>query len=309
MKPICIIGATAVGKTAYAIRLAQDIGAEIISADSMQVYRYMDIGTAKPSREELALAPHHLINILGPDEPYSVFDFAAHVKQLIPEIHSRNKRVIIAGGTGLYLNALFSGLSFTNADPSPELRAKLSILTAAELHHRLTKVDPVTAEQIHPHNKQRLIRALEVCELTGAPLSEQVSRESLEENYEIIGLDMERAVLYEKINNRVEKMFEAGLLEEVKDLLARGYHKDLQSMQALGYKESIDYLLNTYRPAIADPSRQHTDIQTKKPTTNHQPLTTINNLKSLIKQRTRNFAKRQLTWFRRFKTVRWVEGI
>ena len=279
MKPICIIGPTAIGKTVYAINLAQKINAEIISADSMQVYREMDIGTAKPDKVELQAVKHHLIDICDPDEPYTVVDFVQNVSRLVPEINSRGKQVLIVGGTGLYLNALFSGLSFTGATSDEAFREERYAEHGEILHQQLQQVDPVAAAKIHPHNKKRVIRALEVFQLTGIPMSEQIFKVSKADNYEIIGLDCERSLLYERINQRVEKMFKAGLINEVEALQKKGYNKNLPSIQALGYKETIAYLEGS--------------IASKE------------ELVSLIQQRTRNFAKRQLTWFRRFETVRW----
>ncbi|MFA5927882.1 MAG: tRNA (adenosine(37)-N6)-dimethylallyltransferase MiaA [Candidatus Margulisiibacteriota bacterium] len=286
MKPLCIIGPTAAGKTAYALELAEKTGAEIISADSMQVFRHMNIGTAKPSPAELARTRHHLIDILDPDEPYSVFDFAQNVARLITEISARNKRVIIVGGTGLYLNALFSGLSFTSIPPDQEFRQELNAFDAAELHERLSKVDEVSARQIHPHNKKRVIRALEVFRQAGKPLSRLATQSSQQDQYEIIGLSVERPELYARIDERVDQMFASGLLAEVQGLLDMGYSAGLQAMQALGYKESIAYLTSN------DPDNT---------------IPTLEALKALIKQRTRNFAKRQLTWFRRFEQAKWID--
>lgn len=281
MKPICIIGPTAIGKTEYALKLAREINAEIISADSMQVYRTMDIGTAKPSVSEQQLIPHHLIDICNPDDRFTVVDFVQQVGRLVPEIESRGKRVLIVGGTGLYLNSLFSGLCFTGATADSNLREELYCESAETLHKRLANIDPVAAVNIHPHNKKRVIRALEVFQLTGLPMSEQLFKTPLYDSYDIIGLECERPLLYEKINQRVEQMFEKGLLEEVQGLITKGYDKNLPSLQALGYKETLVYL----EGLIASKAE----------------------LVAIIQQRTRNFAKRQLTWFRKFENVKWEQ--
>ncbi|MFH1429617.1 MAG: tRNA (adenosine(37)-N6)-dimethylallyltransferase MiaA [Candidatus Margulisiibacteriota bacterium] len=303
-KPICIIGPTAVGKTNYAIDLAKSIDAEIISADSMQVYRYMDIGTAKPGPKELAQVKHYLIDILDPDEPYSAFDFVQHIQQLIPEIQSRNKQVLIVGGTGLYMNSLFSGLSFTNIAPDPEYREKLANLSKEELYARLKEADPESAKRIHPNNKQRMVRTLEVFKISGKPLFSQVTSSHRENEYEIIGLHLDKQELNTRINDRVDVMFDNGLIDEVQDLLTRGYHKKLQSMQALGYKETIAYL--EYTKVMGSLGTETVPNSNPADTTQLAPLT-LTELKDLIKLRTRQFAKRQMTWFRRFQTTRWID--
>jgi len=282
MKPLCIIGPTAIGKTAFSLKLAEKLSLEIISADSMQIYRHMDIGTAKPSPKERAIAPHHLIDILDPDENYSAFDFAKEAKRLIKKIQKANKTPLIVGGTGFYLNTLFSGLSFTKAPPNLKLRSKLDNFSSEDLHYRLHKLDPQTAEKIHLNNKKKLIRALEICISTKEKLSKQVKQSNQEEQFHIIGITSNRETIYENIETRVDKMFDLGLLSEIEGLLDRGYNEKLQSMQALGYKESIAYI------------KGHPDISSLK------------DLKELIKKRTRNFAKHQLTWFKRFKTVKWI---
>ena len=186
----------------------------------------------------------------------------------------------IVGGNGLFINALVSGLSFTNSDPNPDIRSRLSSNDSLELHKQLSAIDPQAATIIHPNNKKRIIRALEVYETTGIPFSQQITKENHEKDYLIIGLTIERPELYKKIDQRVELMFQQGLVAEVQGLLDQGYDKNLQALQALGYKETIAYLENN------DPD-------------------SVETLQALIQQRTRNFAKRQLTWFRRFTTTHW----
>jgi len=280
-----ITGPTAIGKSAYALSHAEKSDAEIISADSMQVYHHMDIGTAKPSPEELRRVPHHLINIIDPDQPFSVADFVDRFKEVSDALDKNRKPYIIVGGTGLYLRALMEGFSFPKAKPDSAVRLSLEQEAKEKgsswLHERLQTLDSVTAKRLHPNDRFRLIRALEVVLTTGKPLSEQQKKgEPLLKNYRLVCLTAPREVIYEKINHRVDQMFEQGLIEEVQKLLAMGYNKNLTALQALGYKETIAYLEGQYNKAA---------------------------LIELIKQKTRNFAKRQLTWFKSFNDVEYVE--
>jgi len=285
-KVLFIIGPTAVGKSELAIELAKKLDGKIISADSMQVYFGMDIGTAKPSKAELEEVPHHLINILPPDKPWSVSDFVNNAKTMIEDIAKRGKLPIVVGGTGLYLNALIEGYSFPVIERDLEVRKSLEgeakSYGSLHLYEKLKKIDPDTANNIHYNDTKRIVRALEVYELTGKPMS--LLRSKDEENLSfkpvIIGLDMDRHALYKRIEARVDDMLKAGLIDEVKKLLNEGYDKSLTSMEAIGYKEVIDHLNGKY---------------------------TFDELVNMLKQNTRNFAKRQMTWFRRFKNVNWVD--
>jgi tRNA dimethylallyltransferase len=274
--PITLLfGATASGKTELSIKLAKDLNAEIISADSMQVYRYMDIGTAKPSKEERKIVPHHLIDIVDPDEEWTVSSFINCADKLIKDIKGRGKTPLIVGGTGLYLNAFINGYSFPIAAKDESIRKKLSEKNLEELYSYLKKVDPRSAEKISSNDRKRMSRALEVYEQTGRPVSE-LQKRNKRKDLKLICLNMDRDQLYKRINQRVDDMIKKGLADEVKDLLKKGYSKDLTSMQALGYKEMVGWLDGKmgFEETVA-----------------------------LIKQKTRNFARRQLTWFRRFEGV------
>ncbi len=285
-KVLFIIGPTAVGKSRLAIELAKKLNGEIISADSMQVYLGMDIGTAKPSKEELEEVPHHLINIIDPDKPWSVSDFVNNAKSLIEDIAGRGKLPIIAGGTGLYLNALVEGYTFPEIKKDKNVRLRLEDEAKKQgslyLYERLKKIDPDTASKLHYNDTKRIMRALEVYELTGQPMSKQASKDEASVNFEpvIIGLDIERHALYKKIEERIDGMLTKGLIDEVKSLVKEGYDPKLTSMQAIGYKEVAEHLHGKY---------------------------TYDELVNILKQNTRNFAKRQMTWFRRFKNVQWFD--
>jgi tRNA dimethylallyltransferase len=282
---IVITGATAIGKTSYAIRYAEEQAAEIISADSMQVYRHMDIGTAKPSPAELQRVPHHLVNIIDPDTPFSVADYVERFKEVKLLLEKQGKNYLVVGGTGLYLRALLEGFNFPSAVPDNELRQELQDGVkkhdANWLHNKLKELDPATAERLHPNDHFRLIRALEVVTATGKPLAEQQQKRTpLVGNYRLLCLTAPREVIYERINRRVDEMFSRGLVEEVQKLLAMGYNKNLMSLQALGYKETIEHLAGKYGR---------------------------DELIELVKKRTRNFAKRQMTWFRSFRGLEYIE--
>lgn len=288
---IILLGPTAVGKTKLAIELAKVLNGEIISADSMQVYRGLDIGTAKPTLEERQEIPHHLIDIRNPDEEWTVSDFVGESKNSKGKIQKKGKTPIIVGGTGLYLWALLEGFAFPITPADKEIRAKLEIEPVSALSARLSAVDPIAASKIHANDKKRIIRSLEVYELTGKPISElqkkrvgtapclPAGRNSFAgSDYTLIGLNLPREELYEKINRRVDIMIEKGLIAEVEGLLAKGYSKDLNSFQALGYKEAIEFLDGQW---------------------------TMDEMTDELKKRTRRFARRQMTWFRRFKDVKW----
>jgi len=287
VKPIIILGSTAVGKTKLAIELAKKIDGEIISADSMQVYRGMDIGTAKPTIEERQGIPHHLIDVRNPDEEWTVSDFVKETKKLEREIVARGKTPIIVGGTGLYLRALLEGFVFPKKPEDKDLRGKLELETTPILYSRLSTVDSLASTKIHPNDKKRIVRALEVFELTGKKISElqenrQWTVDSRKLDHSIIGLNLASEALYPRINARVDTMIEKGLIDEVKGLLAKGYSKELRSFQALGYKEAVEYLEGRWKK---------------------------DKMIEELKKRTRNFARRQMTWFRRFKDVKWFEGV
>lgn len=284
-KLVVIIGPTAVGKTELSLELAEQFNGEIISGDSMQVYRGMDIGTAKATPAELARVPHHLIDFINPDDEYSVAQFQESATRLITEINGRNRLPFIVGGTGLYIESVTHRFQFSQTSQDPQLRERLQRLADTEgneaLHARLAAIDPITAERLHANDVKRVIRALEIYECSGYKMSDYQLR-AKQSPYDLlmIGLTMDRDKLYQRINHRVDLMIEAGLVEEVRGLLNQGYSASLVSMQGLGYKEIIPYL---YGEITLD--------------------TAILN----IKQRTRHFAKRQLSWFRRMTEIEWFD--
>lgn len=286
-RPLIIItGPTASGKTALSIELAKRIGGEIISADSMQVYRHMDIGSAKVTEEEMDGVPHHLIDVLEPSEDFNVVKFQSMAKKAMEEIYSRGHIPIVAGGTGFYIQALLYDIDFTETDESTEIRRELE-QTAREkgpraLHELLREVDPESADAIHENNVKRVIRAIEFYRQTGRKISEH-NREEMQKfsPYEFLYyvIDLPRPVLYSRIDERVSRMLEAGLVEEVKTLRDMGYTRDMVSMQGLGYKEILDYLNGEC---------------------------SLDEAVYIIKRDTRHFAKRQITWFKRERDVRWL---
>lgn len=286
---IMIVGPTAVGKTAVGIELAKLVDGEVISGDSMQVYRMMDIGTAKPSKEEMQGVPHHMLDILDPDAEFSVAMFQEMVENLISDINSRGKVPLLVGGTGLYIRSITDRHSFTpfavNWEYRDELLAEAQAKGNRRLHARLEQVDPIAAGRIHPNDLRRIIRALEVYHFTGKPISQfqkedQKANNLPKYNLFMYGLTLNREKLYQKIDLRVEKMIADGLVEEVKTLLARGYGPDLVSMKGLGYKEIVGYLHGEYD--LPEAIR-------------------------LLQRNTRHFAKRQLTWFRREGRISWID--
>ena len=285
-----IVGPTASGKTATSITLARRMGAEIISADSIQVYRGMDVGSAKPTVDEQAGIAHHMLSVVAPDEPkFSVARFHQMAVDRIEDIFARGKRALVVGGTGLYVNSLTYPLDFTGAAADETIREKYNTLeesTPGSAHKLLQEVDPVSAERLHPNDRKRIIRALEVFELTGKPISENGGGFSALDEAQlpykpcIAGLTMPRELLYERIERRVDLMMEQGLLNETEALLQAGYAQDLPAMQGLGYKQLIHYLNGdcTFAQAVED-----------------------------IKRETRRFAKRQITWFKRDARIRWYD--
>jgi tRNA dimethylallyltransferase len=282
---LVIVGPTAVGKTAISLRVAAELQGEIISADSMQIYRSLDIGTAKPTLGERKLVPHHLVDVMDPAVDYNVSQFQKDAVEAISAVAAKKKLPILVGGTGLYVNAVIFGYSFTEAEISPRLRAHLTEEAKSKgtdsLYQRLSELDPVSAAKIHPNDLRRIIRALEVFSLTGKPIYEQVASTAVQKTrYKtlIIGINRPREDLYRRIEDRVDQMMAAGLLEEVKSLLSRGYSPHLKSLQGLGYRHVLPYL---------------------------EGEVSLEEAVNLLKRDTRRFAKRQLTWFRKNKGIIW----
>lgn len=287
-RPMIILsGPTAVGKTAASIRLAKAVGGEIISADSMQVYRHMDIGSAKIRPEEMEGVPHYLVDVLEPEEDFNVVRFQQMAKAAAEEIYARGRIPIAAGGTGFYIQALLYDIDFTENDGDSSFRRELE-KTAEEkggeyLHSLLQEADPEAALQIHPHNIKRMIRALEFHHQTGGKISEHNETEREKEspyNFAYFVLTDDRSCLYDRIDRRVDLMMEEGLLDEVRFLKERGVRRDSTAMQGLGYKELYAFLDGEY------------------------PL---EEAVRIIKRDTRHFAKRQLTWFKRERDVIWAD--
>ena len=287
-KPLIILtGPTAVGKTALSVKLAKVINGSIISADSMQVYRGMDIGSAKVTKEEMGGIKHYLIDVLEPDEEFHVVRFQQMAKEAMAEIYQEGKIPILTGGTGFYIQSVLYDIDFTSQQEDTAYRERLEKLAKEQgnevLHGMLQEVDPVSAEKIHANNVKRVIRALEFYEKTGTPISEHNEKEAAKESpyvfcYFVLNDDRQR--LYDRIELRIDQMLEQGLVDEVRKLKEKGYHKEMVSMQGLGYKEILAWLDGeiSYEEAVY-----------------------------ILKRDTRHFAKRQLTWFRREKDVIWVD--
>ena len=286
-KNIIILGPTAVGKSALAILLAKKFSGEIISLDSMQIYKEMNIGTAKPTAAELAAVPHHLIDSLALSETSDAASFIERAKKIESEICARGKLPIFVGGTAMYIKIFLDGL-FDSPDSSDEIRDELKKIAGengSEYLHRelLSPIDPVSAEKIHPNDLLRIVRAIEVYKLTGKPISQlqtQWISKKNPEKYRIIGLTMPRDLLYKKIEERVDKMFAAGLLAEVENLKKLGIENNLTAAQAIGYKELLAHLNGEY---------------------------SLERAIELIKRNTRRFAKHQLTWFRKDERIEWYD--
>ena len=283
-KIIILCGPTAIGKTSTAIALCQALKGEIINADSMQVYRHMNIGTAKPTPQEKRLVPHHMVDIVDPDEDFDAAKFSGQARKIIDELKERQVMPVVAGGTGLYIKALVHGL-FEMMPSDGKIRERLRETAekhgSSFLHDQLKVMDSETAAKIHPNDLVRIIRAIEVYRISGKPISQfQKEHRFSNEPYETlkIGLHMERPDLYRRIDLRVDAMIEEGLVEEVKGLLAKGYTKDLKSMQSLGYRHMADFLggITNWRETVR-----------------------------LLKRDTRRYAKRQMTWFRKDGAVIW----
>lgn len=287
-RPLVILtGPTAVGKTALSIKLAKSIGGAIISADSMQVYRHMDIGSAKVTKKEMDGVPHYLIDVLEPWEEFNVVVFQQMAKQALEEIYARGAVPVIAGGTGFYIQALLYDIDFKENPQGNQLRAKLEALAGEKgceyLHQQLAKVDPESAQVIHSHNVKRVIRALEYYQQTGEKISVHNQEERQKESpfaFVYYVITDERSRLYARIEKRVDVMLEQGLVDEVKRLKAMGCHRGMVSMQGLGYKEILDYL---------------------------DGECSLEEAVYRLKRDTRHFAKRQLTWFKRERDVQWVD--
>jgi len=284
LKTPIIVGPTAVGKTTLSLILARQLGnAEIVSADSRQVYKLMDIGTAKPSARELNSAPHHFIDIIYPDQHYSAGRYAKDARDRIRGLFAAGKIPIVVGGSGLYLRALVDGL-FNRQVSDPQikrrLKAEIDQIGVKPLYDQLRRIDPLSAQKIHPNDGHRIVRALEVFEITGMPIStfQEQQTEAAEFDPCFIGIERHRNHLYQLIEKRVDQMIANGFVHEVEMLQARGYHADLNSMQTVGYREVFAFL---------------------------QGKIDREQMIRLIKQHTRNYAKRQLTWFRRDARIRW----
>ena len=287
-KPLIILtGPTAVGKTKASIALAKAVNGEIISADSMQVYKYMDIGSAKIRPEEMQGVKHYLVDELEPDEEFHVVRFQQMAKAAMEEIYAKGKVPIIVGGTGFYIQAILYDIDFTENEEDNPYRAELELIAkeqgADTLHNMLREVDPESAEAIHANNVKRVIRALEFYKQTGEKISVHNETERAKESpYEFcyFVLNDERKNLYDRIELRIDQMMEEGLIAEVEALKAKGYTRDMVSMQGLGYKEILDYL---------------------------NGVCTLEEAIYILKRDTRHFAKRQLTWFRRERDVIWID--
>ena len=284
---IVLTGPTAVGKTSLSIALAKAVGGEIISADSMQVYKYMNIGTAKITEEEKCGIPHFLIDELEPDEEFNVTIFKNKVMGYIKDIKSRGNVPIIVGGTGFYIQSVIYDINFNEYGDDSNVRKKYEAMAEtigkSELHKKLALVDREYADSVSENNVKKVVRALTFFEMTGEKLSEHNKRErerSSPFDFAYFVLTMDRKKLYERIDKRVDLMFDMGLVEEVKALMAKGYDKSLVSMQGIGYKEVIDYL---------------------------NGKTSLEECIDIIKRDTRHFAKRQLTWFKREKVVTYID--
>ncbi len=290
---VIIAGPTAVGKTEYAIKAAQHFKGEIVSADSMQIYQYMDIGSAKPTKEELLKAPHYMVDEIDPRTEFSVAEYQKRAKKYIAHIFDKGALPIISGGTGLYVNSLIYDMDFSVSPKQESFRKQLQEEAASYgnsfIHEKLRQKDAQAAERIHPNNVKKVIRALEILDSKEMPLRkfEDSFIKTAEYSIILVGLNRNREELYERINRRVDLLMKEGLLEEIEGLLKIGLTEDAISMKGIGYKELIDYFHGLY--SLSDAVEQ-------------------------IKKNTRHYAKRQLTWFRRYKEIQWfnlsdLEGI
>ena len=286
---VVICGPTASGKTALAIQKAQEHNGEIVNADSMQIYKHMDIGTAKPTAQEQALVKHHLIDFVDPKDSFSVADYVVLAHEKIKEIHESGKTPILAGGTGLYINSTVDDVEFGDEGCDAQLRNELNELANSKgieaVIDILREFDPVSAERLHPNNARRIIRAVEFYKTTGKPISvhqEETKQKISRYEPQMFMIDYDREVLYDRINRRVHIMIEQGLIDEVRSLLDMGCTSDMQSMQGIGYKEVIEHL----NGAIS-----------------------LDECIAAIQQNSRRYAKRQLTWFRRDKRIQLIKPV
>lgn len=286
-KVLVVVGPTASGKTALGVALAQKLNGEIISADSMQIYKYMNIGTAKVTLEEMQGVPHYLVDCVSPDEEFSVAKYKAAALEAIEAILSKGKLPIIIGGTGLYINSLTLPWDFQKKDSDEIIRWRLTaeaeVLGKEALFERLKTIDPATAQIVHPNNLNRIIRALEIYELTGKPKShfdEETKKQEVPYDYVMLGLDWDRETLYDRINRRVDLMITEGLIDETKMLVERGYDWNLTALKAIGYKELKPYLEGT---------------------------STLAEAVTILKRDSRHYAKRQMTWFRKDDRIQWLK--
>ncbi|MBR3763325.1 MAG: tRNA (adenosine(37)-N6)-dimethylallyltransferase MiaA [Clostridia bacterium] len=283
-----LTGPTASGKTALSIRLAKAHDCEVVCMDSMQIYRRMNIGTAKPMPEEMEGVPHHMIDVADPDESFSVARYQEMAEECIADIHARGKRALLVGGTGFYLRALRQPMAMGDVSADERIRAELEAIAIEEggkqrLHDMLEVADPVTAARLHVNDSRRVIRALEVCRLTGVPFSQQPQLQT-ESRYQycVATLTMDRSLLYQRVEKRIDVMFAQGLADEVRGLLDSGVSADAQAMKAIGYKELVPFVRG-------EATFEETDY--------------------LLKLNTRHYAKRQLTWMRREPDVLWVNAL
>ena len=280
MKPIIVVGGpTASGKTELGVKLALKYGGEVVSADSMQIYKHMDIGSAKPTEEEMCGIPHHMIDIIEPTVNFSLSDYANMAHEIIKDIHSRKKIPVMVGGTGLYVDTVINNISLSEETSDPSIRANLESFANEygneALHKKLSEIDPASAENIHFNNVKRVIRAIEIFENTGITMTEHIKKsQTAPKIYKAYkyGIEYDREVLYDRINRRVDIMLENGLIPEVEHCLSLGCTRSNTSMQGIGYKEVIDFL---------------------------EGKCTKEEMTDIIKQESRRYAKRQLTWFRR----------
>ena len=279
-----VVGPTASGKTEYAIRLAEDTGGEIVSADSMQIYKYMDIGSAKPSADELARVKHHLIGEIDPKQPFNVSDYQKLALEYIRNIASEGKVPVVCGGTGLYINSLIYKMDFSAPEGDDAFRQRIFREEDGDterLHERLRRLDPDAAEAIHPNNVKRVLRAIERLEKGEGKLAEFAAATEPSDVIEplMLGMDVERSVLYDRINRRVDLMLQNGLAEEVKSLMDMGFTSSDVAMKGIGYKEIIDAVNRGEAPESAAET---------------------------IKLNTRHYARRQMIWLRRYPQIKWV---
>lgn len=283
---LIIIGPTAVGKTKYSVEIAKRMDGEIVSADSMQIYKFMDIGSAKPGPGEMGGIPHHMVGEIDPFDTWSVAEYQKEAKSRISQILNRGKLPVVSGGTGLYVNSLIYDMDFALIKEDETLRNELQLLAETSgshaLHDRLKRIDPAGAARIHPNNVKKVIRAIEVAESTGGSVKDFADsfKNTNDYNCVMIGLKMDRDILYDRIEKRVDEMVDSGLFREVEHLRAMGLTEKHTSMKGIGYKEILAYLNGECDS---------------------------NDAVCRIKQNTRNYAKRQMTWFRRYRDIRWFD--